>query len=70
MANKWWFKPQKEVNKRVESYDSSRFIDQTITKEVVFEKFIVVEDGKAKVLLFEYRKVEYGVGYVINKFEA
>lgn len=70
MAGKWWYVPQKEVNEQLQGYDRYSCLDQCITNKVVFEKFLVVEEGQPKVILFEYVKVDYGVGYKINKFNA
>ncbi len=70
MAGKWWFAPQRETKEELENYETSSCLDQCITGKLVYEKFLVIDDGKPRVLLFEYTKVDYGSGYKVNKFEA
>ena len=71
MAGKWWFKPQKEIKELLEKhYDSSRFLDQTIATDRVYEKILVIKDNVAEVMLYEYIKIDYGTGYKINHFKG
>lgn len=69
MAKKWFFEPQSKVKVELEKqYDSTRFVDQTVTKDRVYEKFIGIKNKEATVLLYEYVKTTYGVGFIINRF--
>lgn len=68
-TTKWFYKPQKEIAQRLDKYISHRFIDQVVSKDNVFEKYMIeTKDGLA-ILLFQMRRVDYGNGYVIFEFK-
>lgn len=67
---KWFYKPQKEVNKVLNTFDLYRLVEQIISKNDVFEKYIVQKGKEVNVLLFQMKKTEYGEGYQIHQFKT
>ena len=72
ITKKWFYEPQKEVNKELtERYkDNARLITQVVCKSNVYEKYIIQDDKEMFVLLFEMVKTDYGKGYKILKYRG
>lgn len=66
---KWFYKPQEEVKQRLKSYGEYRCLDQTATKDRVYEKYIILGNN-VRVVLFEIRRADYGEGYDILEYNA
>lgn len=69
IMSKWFYKPQKEIKQRLESLGEYRFLDQTVTKDRVYEKYMILGND-VRVILFEIVKTDWGVGYTIHEYNA
>lgn len=67
---KWFIEPQKQIKEQLDSYIHHGLVEQIVTKDNVFEKYIVQNDEELSVILFQMKRVDYGKGYKIFEFKS
>lgn len=68
-TTKWFHKPQKEIAQRLDKYIFYRLIDQVVSKDNVFEKYMIKTEEGLIILLFQIKRVDYENGYIIFEFK-
>ncbi|TSE11324.1 hypothetical protein [Aquimarina algiphila] len=67
--SKWFYPAQKEISKEINK--NSRFVNQVIAKNDVFEKYIIQENNEMYCMLYQIKKDEYNEkGYKILRFRG